>query len=287
MEFLNKIEELINKLIYKLIEHVIAFLHKHLPKKIFDLLEKWRAFKIIAKEKIKAFPALAKVWLIKKIGALKELFTSLDLKSKFKASADAAMIKFNEHKGTKKGMFVTFSKILLAPFYLFSQWVRGLSVPQTMLLMVFTGASFLSVIGFIFSGQRLVSHYENSRKPASAEEINYDRPDYYKQDLRHVTVTNFRIPVYVADVNEIRSVDIDIVARISNRNARNFLDKNEFQVRDHIISHTEPSISSFPLEEEGKKIIKEKILYELNDFLKQHGQEGYVEDLKITYILAN
>lgn len=286
MEFLNKIEIFLNKLLLKLADWFIQTLHKKLPKKIFELWDRFDAFRADFKIKIKNLPALIKEWAIKKIKGLKEYASTFNFKAKFQESYKAAMAKYAEQKDLKEGRIKNLKKILLAPFLLMGQWVRGLTVLQSMMLMGFTGASFLAVIGFIFSGQRLVNHYAN-RTPASVEAITYDRPDYYKQDSRHIIVTNFRIPVYVAEVNEIKSVDIDFIAQISNRNARNFLDKNEFQLRDHIISHFEPSIASFPLEEEGKKIIKEKLLIELNEFIKQYGQEGFVENLKITYILAN
>jgi hypothetical protein len=65
------------------------------------------------------------------------------------------------------------------------------------------------------------------------------------------------------------------------------LEKLEFQLRDHLILNIEPMISSFPLEEEGKGILREKLIMEINDFMKAQGLEGQVKDLKITYILAN
>jgi hypothetical protein len=174
------------------------------------------------------------------------------------------------------------------PFLVVAQWVQGLSPAQALLLLGFSGASILSVIGIGFSGHKLAkNHLDDGRAPASVDEILYERPGYYKKQTRHFEVSNFRLPVYVAQVNEVRSVDIDFTATMSNRNAKMYLEKREFQLRDHLINNIEPSVSSFPLEEEGKEIIRKKVWMEINDYLKENKIEGEVTELKITYVLAN
>ena len=74
---------------------------------------------------------------------------------------------------------------------------------------------------------------------------------------------------------------------MSNRLSRMKLEKLEFQLRDHLVLNIEPMIAAFPLEDEGKEIIREKLTMEIHDFMKTHNIEGEVKDLKLVYILAN
>ena len=147
--------------------------------------------------------------------------------------------------------------LLLTPFYMIGQWLKGLSAAQALLLMTFSTGSVLAVIGIGFSGHKLANnHLEMDRSPASVEgAVKYERPDYYKKQTRHFEITNLRLPVYVAKVNEIRSVDIDFTATMTNRNSRNFLEKHEFHIRDHLILQMEPSIASFPFTARRKHLL--------------------------------
>jgi len=65
------------------------------------------------------------------------------------------------------------------------------------------------------------------------------------------------------------------------------LEKLEFQLRDHLILNVEPMLASFPLEEEGKQILREKLTMEINDFLSERKIVGEVKEIKLIYILAN
>jgi hypothetical protein len=46
-------------------------------------------------------------------------------------------------------------------------------------------------------------------------------------------------------------------------------------------------VAAFPLEEEGKDIIRKRLIQELNDFLKTYEIDGSVSEIRITYVLAN
>jgi hypothetical protein len=180
-----------------------------------------------------------------------------------------------------------FKTFLLLPWFIITRWLKDLSASQTIMLLCFTAGSTLAIISIGFSGQRMLKHISNSRVPASIEEITYDRPEYYKKHTRHVQISNLRLPVYVAKVNEIKSVDIDFVATMSNRQTRIFLEKHDFQLRDHLVLQVEPSVATFPLVAEGKEIIKLKLIEEINLFLKNNKVDGEVTEIKITFVLAN
>lgn len=285
MEFLSKIENAINYLLIKLGELFVKLIHKITPPKVKHIFKKIKDFITFLILNFKRLPDLSKAFAINLITKIKSELLSFDYKGKFNETYNIALQEYKKRvpQGGNK-----IKEIFMMPFLMMSEWLRGLTVAQSLLLLTLTSGSILSVINIVSTGERMIEKHFASRAPASEEsEIKYARPDYYKQETRHYTLTNLRLPVYVANINELRSVDIDFTATISNRQARMFLEKWEFQLRDHLILHVEPSVASFPLEEEGKAIIRRKLLLEMNAFMQDHKVNGEVEDLKLTYILAN
>lgn len=282
MGLIEKLEILINTLLFKLGEWVWKVMPSSI-KRTFSALDRLKEKFII---QVKRIPEIIKSIIQKSIANIKAFLTSVDFKAIFIESYSKAMERY---KSTSSDSARRFKSLFLAPIFIVTKWLQGLSASQALLLMTFTGGSILAVIGIGFSGQKLAGkHFQSGRTPASVEEeITYDRKAYYKKETKHFDVTAFRLPVYIAELNKVKSVDIDFTATLSNRNSRMFLEKHEFHLRDHLILQVEPSVASFPLEEEGKEIIRKKIWSELNDFLKLQGIEGEVTELKITYILAN
>lgn len=283
MKLLEKIEILLNALLLKLGEFILGLIPESIKRKFAVLMNGYR--KII--QALKAFPPVIKLKIISLVKFLKSTAATFNFKAALQETYKKALAQYKEKSPSQSsGKLKT---LFMAPFLVIGQWLNGLSAAQSMLLLTFSAGSFLAVLGIFFSGQRLVSGNSNAlRSPASVEEeIAYERPDYYKKQTKHFTITSLRLPVYVAKVNEIKSVDLDFTATLSNRYSRLFLEKNEFELRDHLILQLEPSVASFPLEEEGKVIIREKLLTEINDFLRLNEIEGEVVELKITYVLAN
>lgn len=281
MSLLEKIETLLNALLIKLGE----LIWKAVPGSVKNLFARISALKERLIAFIKSLPSLILQFLLRKISGLKTLLASINFKQVLSETYQKASEKYKANAPSGAGKF---GKILMTPVFMMGEWLRGLSPVQALLLMSFTGASILAVIGIGYSGQKLANnHFGGERVPASAEEVLYERPDYYKKETRHFDIANLRLPVYVAQVNELRTVDIDFTATLSNRQAKQFLEKHEFQLRDFLILQIEPSVATFPLEEEGKEIIRKKLWVELNDFLKEQKMEGEVVELKITYVLAN
>lgn len=276
MDFLYKLENFLNALILKCGDKLLSFV----PPKIrafFGTLDQ-RALKFLAF--LKALPALLK----EKAPGLKSAAKNFDYREKILLPLMEAGAKYNSGRKEKAGKLKV---LFLAPFLMLSQWLQGLSSAQALLLLFFSGASILSGISIISSSSRLMQGSDAGRTPASEEEVSYDRPVYYKKDTKHVTVTNFRLPVYLPKVNEIRSVDIDFTATMTTRESKMFLEQMEFQLRDFLIQEFEPTLATFPLSEEGKEIVKHKLTSEIDQFLKNHKVNGHVEDMKVIYLLAN
>lgn len=285
MNLFTKIEAAINALLITIGKYLLRLIDKVLPPKVKSFLvmvlgKFQKLFDLIASVPVKVKPFIMKV-----ISFVKAKLQAYDLKTKLK---EAYAISLAKQKGAKTSTFLQIKSLIMTPFLLAASWLQGLTTMQSLLLMGFTAASFLSGINMIFSGKRIVEQELEGRYPASVvSDPEYDRPIYYKAEKRHFDVTNFRLPVYVPQVNEQRTVDIDFTAEITNRAARRYLEKHEFELRDHFILNIEPVEASFPIVEEGKEIIRKKILIEINEFLLLNGIEGQVIDVKITYVLAN
>lgn len=286
MGLIEKLENFVNKILILIGDLISRFVAKATPTKIKIVLSKiaeWKSKAItFAKTSPKLLIQAAPVLVTKVTGVI------ATVKTKLTETYKAAMAQHADTTGGSK--FSGLKKTALTPFLMVGQWVKGLSAAQTVMLLGFTAASVLSAINIGFSGNRIHKQLteEDGRTPASVEEeISYDRPGYYKKQTRHLDMTSIRLPVYFANVNELRSIDIDFTATMSNRLARMKLERMEFQLRDHLILHIEPMVASFPLEDEGKEIMREKLIMELNDFMVNHQIEGEVKELKITYVLAN
>lgn len=266
MNLISKIEDIINTLLTRIFELMLGFV----PMSIRNFFAKVPRFPFWVKDSVFSFVAYVKL--------------------KASESHQELMLMNAEKRSMAYRRMKAF---LFTPLYMLGHWLDGLSTGQSILLLTFTSASLLSVISIGFSGNRILNYQEEGtvieRTPASVEEqeITYDRPEYYKKQERHFTISNLKLPLYEGDLDSLRTVDIDFNATLSNRNSRLFLEKNEFNLRDHLVLTIEPSIADFPMKEEGKDIIRDKISKEINLFLKAHQIEGEVLEMKLTYILAN
>jgi flagellar basal body-associated protein FliL len=275
MGIIEKLEVILNNLLLKLFHQLMRLV----PNRIKLFFNKIAMFYQFVKSKILQSPKITLNFLKLSVNWLKTLLerhkTNLNEK-----------IKTPLKNQNKKELITNF---LSLPLVFLKNWFHSLSVTQFLLLMTFTGASLLALIGIGFSGHRLTKNYlHNSRSPASIEdEVVYERPAYYKQEKRHAQVSNLRLPIFFPKLNEYKSIDIDFVVTLSNRQSRIFLEKHDFQLKDYLILQVEPLQPSFTLGEEGKEILRDKLKLEVNNFLKNNNIEGQVQDLKITFTLAN
>lgn len=287
MGLIQKLEDLINKLLFLIGNLIVRACVKVLPAKVISLFSKVFSGIGFAIVWMKNLPKLIITSLPTLLSKTKSLILGFDFKAKLKETKALALAQYAKNQEGHK--VSDFKKAMLLPFLMMGQWIKDLSFGQTFLLLSFTGASIFAGIGIGISGNKLLEVHQNAnRAPASAEEVvEYERPDYYKKQIRHLEITSIRLPVFFSNLNELRSIDVDFSATISNRMGRMKLEKLEFQLRDHLVLHVEPMAAGFPLDEEGKSILREKLLREINDFMKLHQIEGEVKDIKLIYILAN
>lgn len=286
MNLLEKIELIINTFLLRLGNLIgqgfLAIIPAPLKRGIYRVTHQREQILL----QLKQAPAQLKAASLRVIPQIRPFLQSLNLKQKLKHTYQEAL---RDYQIQKSAQINNLKKFALAPVLIISKWLQGLSAGQTLLLLSFSAASFLAGINIFFTSQRMLGQqHDASRAPASTpEDITYDRATYYKENTRHFNLSNLRLPVYVAELNELKSVDIDFTAIVSNRQSRQFLEKHEFQLRDHLILEMEPLIASFPLLDEGKEVIRDKVHQEINLFLQAHKIQGEVSKLRLTYILAN
>lgn len=123
------------------------------------------------------------------------------------------------------------------------------------------------------------------RAPAAIEKPD-PRPKYYKRNERELLVANVVVPSYIEGKTTLRKLQIDFTVISSNRYIREYFFDNAYLLDDVLNSKIEPVIPEFPLGDEGKMIIKEKIKAELNQLLKKMKIEGSIDSIYISSILA-
>ncbi len=184
-------------------------------------------------------------------------------------------------------------KVLILCFYLFyplillKKWMAQLSPNQMLFAICSTIVVGISSLNIILSGRQIIQEAENTRSPASTERPErVERPKYYKEHLRHLPVGQYKLPIYFNDIQEMHLLHIDLVLVTSNRQTRQFLEKYDYLVQNTLVMTIEPVVPSFPLEEEGKQIIKAKVRSEINLLLKEQKIEGKIKEVHIVDIFG-
>lgn len=287
MGLIEKLENLINKILLHIGEVFARIMLKIIPAPVLSFFSKIKHavvwLKNLPKLILKSIPTF--------LAGVKNFAKGFNFKVKLKETQALALAQYAKSQDQGSAKISGLKKAVLMPFLIMGQWLKDLSVMQTLMLVGFSVASLFAGVSVIYTGNKLLTKYQNAnRAPASVEvveEVKSDRPDYYKQETRRFDVGALRLPVFFANINQLRSVDIDFSATLSNRMAKMKLEKLEFQLRDHLILQVEPMTADFPLVEEGKDILKDKIHREINDFMKLNQIEGEVQTVKLTYILSN
>jgi hypothetical protein len=124
----------------------------------------------------------------------------------------------------------------------------------------------------------LVEKVENARAISS-------RPGYHKKQERTFIVYDIVLPAYF-EKNKISKLVIDFSIESSNKYIKAFFLENPHYVNDVLNSKIEPISVDFPLEQEGKIIVKDKIRDELNILLKSLKIEGEITEVNIHKIVG-
>jgi hypothetical protein len=115
----------------------------------------------------------------------------------------------------------------------------------------------------------------------------HGRPTYYRLSERTYQFQNVDFQLFEEDLKRNHQVYIDFTVISSNRNIILFLKDNEMMVRDRLSTNVEPILPRLPVEEEGKRIIKDKIRDEINELLKEKNIEGKILEVYLDFSLAS
>jgi flagellar basal body-associated protein FliL len=138
----------------------------------------------------------------------------------------------------------------------------------------------LSYVIYLKKHQKAVSYYSFESDRAKGKK------DYYQKIAKSIILTNLVLPIYFIDSRTMVFISLDILIVTSNRHSSLFLTSKLTQLRDYILMTFRPFTLEFPLEHEGKQVVKEKITKELNNYLKKNHIEGSIKEIQFTKFLV-
>ncbi len=294
MKFVIKIEYFLNKLIIAILDAISSGVSKSTPKSIKSFLTKSQnnayAKRKLIQEKIEKNIESSKQWSKKKIIQTKDLAD----KTKKNTITKVNQAKSYDWKSLNTSKILAIFSALIAPLAVRAKiWSTTLK-PSTLLGVTVTGMALsLSSITIYQQTQKIKEKVDEGvvREPASYKD-SMDRNAWKRSEYRNfkdrvLSVGSVSMPIYIQNRKGMQSVKIDFTFVSSNRYISQYFKimENEYSLRDKINKSVEPVIPSFPMEPEGKRIIKAKIKAEMNDLLKEKGIEGKIEDVFIDSIL--
>ncbi len=287
----GKIEDFLNLVLEKSFQLIILLLHKTLPPKFFENKNKIqkqikdkKEFSILWLKSLKPKLLILKEKIVTWLKAQMANAKSLPWK---KMLIDDPIIYLNSMKGDD-GFGKKFAKILYLLFTKLNQYFQNLSPAQMLIFIFIFSTAFLGTVNIYVNSKSIINQNNMSRMPASApEEEIIKRPDYYKKTKKSISLQTVVLPLLVENKKAIRTLTVDFEMFATTRFAAKYLDKNETKVRDYLLMTMEPIDSNFPLNsEEGKEIIKQKIIHEINIFLKEQRVEGEIYEVRLIYVLG-
>lgn len=221
-----------------------------------------------------------------------------DTKKSFESNAHDLKINLDRNmKEARKGKYSRFGiaagiiavlEWALLPFYKKIATLFSTMQPSTLasgIVLVTVGT--ITGIGVINSGNKIAEESGLvERVPAAIERVSEPRPKYYKRNERELLVANVVIPSYIEGTTALKKLQVDFTVISSNRYIREYFFDNTHLVEDVFNSKIEPMLPGFPLGDEGKLILKEKIKDELNALLKRMKIEGKIDQVYISSLLA-
>ena len=290
MKFWIKIETFINRILESILSMLGRSITKSTPKQVKETI-------VLSKTKIEETKKNTQNYISDK--GQKAIIGSVELKDKTLKKASEIQTKSSDL--VTKAKAVDYKKVdykkLIFSFFLFfipvftklKAWAASLG-PKTILgATLAVTISTLSSISIYTQSKKISEKTAAAREPASKVENATSvskRKGYYKLEEKRFTITHVTMPVYIGSRTNLKSLSIDFTFISSNRYIKTFFDKNRHLIKDRLNSTIQPLIPEFPLEQEGKKIIKEKIQIELNQLIEELNIKGEINEVHISSILA-
>ncbi len=137
-----------------------------------------------------------------------------------------------------------------------------------------------------FYGLQLVDNIrqEQASNFIVQEENLYKRPDYFRKPEKQFKVNSIILPTYLG--RDHRKLVLDITFESSNKYIKAYFEKHPYLIPDVLGRKIEPISLEFPLETEGKIIIKEKIIEETNLLLEELHIKGKIVAVYIDQMVS-
>lgn len=280
MKKLEKFEDWLNSVVMTFGHKLESFFKKLTPSQIRKGGQKLLASKDHFKTNLSKTKQIIAERSIQSIGSAKEKLE----KGKLKTAELVITAKETDWKNLKiKSVLLGIIAFIAPPFLRLKNWYIGLKPATIATSVVISSVVSVTGVGIYQQTQKLA---EKARGPASVEEeiIEVKRPKYYKLDEKALSITNIVLPTYLESTGAIRKLVIDFTFITSNRYIKAYFWDNSHIVNDRLNSRIEPIAVEFPLEDEGKNIIKDKIKREMNALIKELQIEGEIQEVYIDSI---
>jgi len=167
---------------------------------------------------------------------------------------------------------------------------------QAVVIFAVTVTTFIVTPVYVLKDSKLIYNYFHpkpiDRNPASvAVEHAPKRPDYYRLAEHQFDIKNVYIPVYKYNRDgtsfvKMKSLNADFKVTLSNRYSREYLMQNNVEFIDRLNASFEPMLKQFPIQDEGRNVLKDKIGHEIETFLKDKGVEGTAEAVSVERLMS-
>jgi hypothetical protein len=167
-------------------------------------------------------------------------------------------------------------------------YIIGISILSSLILF---SAILYNPINNIYkkkTNKDLISSEKSKQK--GEQQIDYiERTSYFKREKKQFTIRDIDLPIYVESVNSIKMLTLDFTIEGDNKYIAAFFkgSRNENLIKNQLIGSVHPIVPTFPLGEEGKRILKHKLKKEMNALIKKLDIKGYISNVYINNILAN
>ena len=286
-----RIEELLNHLIANFSAMVNNLVDSLTPGKVKNTLETSKKKVKERKEHLKTKAIEKSSEAISKIKNTKEEAT----KKVALAQEKAAEIK-SKAKETKVSDFkwAKISAVILAAAAPAVSKIKGIFAglqPQTVVTFV-----ALSTVGTL-AGLNIYKESKNIEEKAQAqsgelvEEVKdataaSRRPAYFKKQEKQFRLNNIVLPAYLEKSKGLKKLVIDFTVEGSNKYIKAYFWNNPHLIQDVLNSRVEPISVDFPLEDEGKTIVKDKIKEEIKKLLEKQKIKGEIKEVYIHSIIG-
>ena len=295
---MQKLVDKINAILLKIFAMAKSIVKKNTPKKLTDFQNDLRKKKEEKKNQIIEKASVLKKKVVKVTDKTKKDFKDLKrISSKKVRQTNEWVENFSFKNINFKQLFNSFFLFFLTPT---KKIISLLSkIPREKAKFLIIGTTFFLVIALIGyqslneivktkTGKDIISFEKEKKKiPKTSDHIK--RPDYFLGERKQFSLQNIDLPIYVEDVNAIRMLTFDFTVEGTNRYIAAFfsLRVNENLIKNQLNGSVEPIVPSFPLEEEGKRIIKLKLKEEINNLVKKLKIQGSISKVYIDNVLAN